>query len=668
MGCKRLLLFIVLPLVIIGCSAQKPPTISEFSSPKADSLRVKLQDDDGTLLTYEVVRDTAALDTSGAYDDGFISRLLENARHHYLLALQAQSTSDSALSAAEFEIAINILNELSYFPEIEKNTEYSELTRSVIEDYEKYITSIDKLSPESSVFALREKLNQIVETIDVSKMHFPKEVVTSTTISLAINYSVEQNIAFYQQKGREHFERWLNLSGKYFPIMKKIFREEGVPEEIVYLSMMESGLNPQARSWARAVGLWQFVQGTGRLYGLGGNFWYDERRDFEKSTRAAAKHFKDLYAHFGDWYLTLAAYNAGARKIERALRRSGTKDFWVMRRHLPRQTRNYVPQFIAVALMAMKPEDFGFNGIPRGDVLKYDVVKINGSVDLSVLARCAETDVEILRELNPELIQWLTPPNQKDYWLRIPAGKAKIFAKNYAKVPEDQKRNWIVYKVRKGDTLGKIAKKYGVTIDIMLQTNRLRSVRNLPLGKEVLIPIPADKKYYAASGLSERTSKNTKHGKNGRLIKSSPSITGKEKVSYHVKKGDTMSQIAGWYHVRLVDLRNWNDIPYGRMIRESQVLTVWVPKEKAVQYRELDKLTFEEKEAMRTGKSPELIARNEDKKSKLTRNDVQRYIVKRGDTLWRISRKFGVQVSDLEKWNSRARDGIHPGDELIIYR
>jgi membrane-bound lytic murein transglycosylase D len=594
-----------------------------------------------SITTYRVIKDSLLLDTLVYAEGDETTNKLEQARLHYLRALQAQSTVDSTLSAREFERAIAILNDLSYDSEMESNSEYTDLLRSVIEDYEKYIISIDQLSPESSVFALREKLNQDVEKIDVSKTKFPTEIAVKTQIPLVMNYAVEQNIAFFQQKGKEHFERWLHLSGKYFPIMKRIFHAEGLPEELVFLSMIESGLNPSARSWAKAVGLWQFVGGTARLYGLKLGFWYDERRDFEKATLAAAKHLRDLYDEFGDWYLALAAYNAGSARINRALRRGRATDFWTLRKYLPRQTRNYVPQFIAVALMGMRPTDFGFTAFQVADTLEYETVKISESVSLRVLARCAGTDVETLRELNPELLQEYTPHDVGQYVLRIPKGRRRMFAVNYKKIPDDEKRNWAEHKVKRRESIGGIAKKYGVPASVIAEVNHLQNPRRLSIGKVLIIPVASHSKR-AHRPIADLSSSSV--GKKSREVRATP---GRERVLYVLRKGDTLGKIAQLFSVRTSDLRNWNNIAYPSAITEGETLSVWVPQNHFASASQISR----EKDA---------IAAN------LDDGDPQRYTVREGDTLWSISKRFGVDLSDLRRWNKGTSSHIRPGDELVI--
>ncbi len=215
--------------------------------------------------------DLTAADSSGEMNEKQIAELLEIAREHYLIALQAQAEGDSIMSADEFEEAIKHLNEASYFPNIEDNVDFNELTRSVIEDYEKYIAAIDSLGENSSIFALREKLNLDIEKIDITNITIPPSLIPKTDVPLHVNEYTKRTLAFFMGKGRVHMENWIRRSGKYFPIMSRIFAEEGLPPELMLLSLPESGLNPTARSWAKTVGLWQFMTATGAHYGLRSN-------------------------------------------------------------------------------------------------------------------------------------------------------------------------------------------------------------------------------------------------------------------------------------------------------------------------------------------------------------------------------------------------------------
>jgi membrane-bound lytic murein transglycosylase D len=677
---RYFLLSITCSLLLVGCSsgektaerarltaAPTPPPEQPVAFQSVKTQTESLQD---TVLL-------AVPDTSSSPADSLISAMLEKARQHYLSAIAAEQNGDSVRSAAQFEESIAILNDLSYFPEIENNKDFNDLTRTVVEDYEQYIAKIDTLSPQSSIFALRAKLSQFTEGLDTLAATTPTQIVQGT-IPLVVNNLVERNISFFQGRGRHHMDRWLGLQAKYFPFMRKILKEEGVPEEIVNLSMVESGINPLARSWARAVGMWQFVKGTGRLYGLRANYWYDERRDIEKSTRAMARHIKDLHEEFGDWYLALAAYNSGAGRVYRGIRRSGSTDYFEMRRKLPRETRNYVPQFIAVSLITLKPAEYGFE-VPRGVTpFEFDTVTVNDCVDLEVLARAAGTDVWALRDLNTELIQWCTPPGMKEgYVLRIPPGTRERFRKEYAAIPDDQKRDWIVHVVKKGETLGSIAKRYGIPAGLIQEANRLASTR-LSVKKPLAIPVPRGVERYAslvaASAKIDVEGNRRGSRRTTRPVADRTKVAkalaryekGKEgntkdyaKLSYRVKKGDTMGHIAEWYGCRAADIRNWNDIAYGENLRAGASLTIWVRKKDMAKYDRIDGMTFAEKEQMRSVSQPS-AAHAEEKGEKT-------YLVKKGDSLDKIAREYGVSIAQIKRWNNLRKNRISAGQELVIY-
>ncbi|HYQ48343.1 MAG TPA: lytic transglycosylase domain-containing protein [Thermodesulfovibrionales bacterium] len=256
------------------------------------------------------------------------------------------------------------------------------------------------------------------ETIEKKAYHVP----------VLLNDSVEAYIEYFRTRGKSTFQRWLDNSAPYLHPMKEIFREENLPEELAYVAMIESGFDPGAVSVAKAAGLWQFMPDTARRYGLRSDRWIDERRDHIKSAHAAAQHFRDLHSRFGSWPLVLAAYNAGTAKVQRAMLRTGSTDFWDLKEsaYLRRETKSYVPKFMAAVLIARDPVAYGFR-VPDVEPLRYDEVVIPKSTDLGIVAYCIDSTYEMIKSLNPEIQGGVTPPDDPRYLLKIPEGKKKIF-------------------------------------------------------------------------------------------------------------------------------------------------------------------------------------------------------------------------------------------------
>ncbi len=316
-------------------------------------------------------------------------------------------------------------------------------------------------------------------------------------IPIVINDKVEQCIQLYQTKIREKFATWLGRSTKYIPFMQNLLKEHGLPEDLVYLSLIESGFNPYAYSRAKAAGLWQFISQTGRRYGLRVNWWVDERRDPEKSTIAAAKYLKDLYEMFACWYLAAAGYNAGEYKIVNAIKKYRTEDFWRLTKHpyLKPETKNYVPLMIAAAVVAKSPEKYGFIEIDYQEPLRYEKVKVPELTDLSLVAKACETSLEEIKSLNPELQRGVTPPNEAQYEIKIPFQKKDLFLKNFGVLNPNAKYPFKTHLVKKGETLKGIARLYRVDLDPLLEINHLGKSSQISNGMTLSIPISKDDKF-----------------------------------------------------------------------------------------------------------------------------------------------------------------------------
>src|SRR5271168_2676597 len=304
---------------------------------------------------------------------------------------------------------------------------------------------------------------------------------THSDLPLMMTDQVAGYISYFSNRGRGTFERAFARSGRYHDMMVSILKQEGVPQDLIYLAQAESGFHPLAVSRAGARGIWQFMAARGRGYGLGHSMWVDDRQDPEKSTRAAAHHLKDLYNQFGDWYLAMAAYNSGPGTVQAAVKRTGYADFWELYRRnvLPKETRNYVPIILAMTIVTKNLSQYGFDDVSMDEAIKYDSVTIDYAVDLRLVAECVNATQAQLQELNPSLLR-LTTPRVGTFELHLPPGTKAQFQTAIASIPTDMRLWWRYHKVQPGDTLASLARAYRVNAKAIATANHLDSTELEP--------------------------------------------------------------------------------------------------------------------------------------------------------------------------------------------
>lgn len=590
-----------------------------------------------------------------------LSRIADIYRIH-VLSIDAQVNDDPVSAESYINKALSSIQSLmDQYPEVQNERRFNELYRSVMAEYQEFYGIPDSASEvKGDVFAVRQEMFSEQNDMDVASYNIPDNLsFNKTKVPLVQNRQVSRHLMYYTLKRPEVMERWLERSEKYFPMMRRIFKEEGLPEELIHLSMIESGMVPVARSHAAAVGLWQFIRATGSMYGLEVNWWIDERRDPEKATRAAARHLKDLHNIWGNWYLAMANYNVSPMRLKRAIRAAGKKDYWKASPYLPRETRGYVPGFIAATMIAMNPKQFGFKKDYGVKPMQYDVVRVDGLMPLDKLAKAAGISLEKLKNYNPELLRWATPPGGK-YPLKIPKGIKEDFLAAYKQIPKEDRYDKIaMHVVKRGETLGEIARKYGTSVRSLFETNEDLSSMIYP-GQKIVVPLPPG----SFSQISANHPTNQPRGSVGRTRRrrvNAPSNS--SRLYYTVKSGDTIGHIAEWYDTDAWKIRSWNHT--GNVIRVGQKLAVYVPKSKVGYYRQINSLSFARKQQIekeqRAGKK--VTTR---RFASADNGETVTYRVRRNDTLIDIANSFNVSVGAIKQINNLRSDRIYVGQKLKI--
>jgi peptidoglycan lytic transglycosylase D len=458
---------------------------------------------------------------------------------------------------------------------------------------------------------------------------------THSDLPLVLNDEVASYINYYSSsRGHGVLERALTRAGRYRDMISRVLKEEGVPQDLIYLAEAESGFVPVALSRAGARGMWQFIASRGVAYGLRHDWWVDDRQDPEKSTRAAAKHLKDLYTQFGDWYLAMAAYNSGPGTVQAAVQRTGYADFWELyrRRVLPQETKNYVPIILAVTIMAKNPAQYGLENIQPDAPALSDTVRINYPVDLRLVAECVDSSVSNLQELNPSLLR-MTTPKTGDFDLHLPAGTKDKFTAAIAEIPSDMRVWWRYHKVTDGDTMASLARQYHTTAKAITEVNNLGAADELPRDAKLIIPITP-----------------------GQLKEGADVAYSKSVVRYKVRQGDTVLSVADEWGVAPEMVRKWNKLR-GNDLRRGRILFIHRP---VTDTARVSGGSTKRSSSRKSSSGKGLQASNKAPAKRVT------HTVKKGETLSSIASRYNTSVTALRRDNSRAAAHLKPGDVLVI--
>jgi len=461
-------------------------------------------------------------------------------------------------------------------------------------------------------------------------------------IAIEENDRVDYFLRLFTGPQRGWVEKALQRSGRYRDRIWEIFREEGLPEDLVYLALIESGYNPHAYSRSGAVGIWQFMEATGRRYGLTIDWWVDERRDLEKSTRAAALYLKDLYTLFEDWHLAAAAYNAGEGKLQRGLERYNTNNFWDLsqKRYLKDETRNYVPKFLAVLAIARDPDRYGFGNLRYEPPLAYESVPIRYPLDLGVVARACGNDLEAVKRLNPQLSRGCTPPHYRGaYEIKVPRGTGEAFLAYCENLTPEERLTFVRHRIQRGETLSQIARRYNVPVHAVMEMNRIASRHRIRQGETLVVPVSALYASRAATGKAPPAPARAGGSGAARTCR--------------VQKGDSLWKIGLRHGVSVESLLAWNQLTPTSKILPGQRLVVADPGRPSGGAGRMDPAGRRSGQGAAGGQPGERIVHR----------------VQAGESVWSIAKRHGVSVDALTAWNRLpAPSEIRAGQTLVIWK
>ena len=484
-------------------------------------------------------------------DDNLFEQLLTESKLFYADAIMADLRSDTLNAMLYFD---NLFKALAQLEEISKNVpeiaqlKYQNILSASIEYYDNKVMSIDHAETGFSTAVFKDKLEDYIYSQsldDIVDIEESVEIIEGH-VPITYNKKVASIIRYYKNQGKRHIQKWLNREDKFKEIILPILKEEGVPPEIFYVAMVESGLKTDAKSYASAVGPWQFIASTAKVFDLKKSYYVDERRDFEKSTRAACRYLKKLHKEFNDWYLAFAAYNCGETRVRRHINYFNTRNFWELT-NLPKETQNYIPSILAIIFISKDPEKYGFTVEPE-PYFNWEIKEIDKSVSVGEIARCSKISKNKLLDYNPELLKDFVYVEKKTkYNFRMPIEYSQDFDSLFALVKDIKADKVLIvnHKVKRGESFWYLAKKNGTTITAICELNNLD--RNKPLRVGKMIKIPVGMKNYKAKP---------------------------KKQIYVVKYGDTISQIAVKNNVKMSKIKSWNNLR-GNMIKVGQKLIIY---------------------------------------------------------------------------------------------
>jgi membrane-bound lytic murein transglycosylase D len=492
-------------------------------------------------------------------------------------------------------------------------------------------------------------------------------------IPTEINPLVNKWVDYFQGRGRPHMERYLARSSRYMKLMKKILRQNGLPEDLVYIALIESGFTYKATSRAAAVGYWQFIKGTGKRYGLEINSLIDERRDPVMSTQAAAEYFKGLYSVFGSWYLAMASYNVGENRVKREVMNHYTRDFWELaaKRRFPKETINYIPKFIAAKLIGNNPEKYGFVNIEYQNPIEFEHVKLEKPVNLRIMAEKMGIDYDDLKDLNPKFKGEIAPMKSAGLELRVPLGQIQA-ALAAAPTASVERVEYVadagetqVYKIKSGDSLYTVARKYKTTVAWLRDMNDLKKGRKLRIGQRIAVPDRSSRKT-VVKAVAKVEPKIEKKEDVEQASTVAEVVTNKG-VFYIVQPGDTLSAIADDYNSNVEELRRMNKMTRGSMLRAGMKLRV--PKDEGLPVdpsgaKRTDKsVADKEKDAEQGSVVPDVRTAT----SREPQSNAPAHVVQPGENLTTIAKKYGVTLGALRKANNLSkRSMLRVGARLNI--